>query len=167
MLVESIRSPQNDFDAGPWELTHYDPKTKIKSDSGSLPQFKLRKKQQKLKLPDILSTNRQAPNTRFLVDAKYKERPQDLNGMSMGDQYQQFAYALIANTPTLFLYAQSGEVISQANIDFTTLNRIKVGLAAVSFPKPGGDQGTLLNRSWKTSMNRQIQKLLNEFSAAT
>jgi hypothetical protein len=63
--------------------------------------------------------------------------------------------------------AQSGEVASEPNIDFTTLNRIKVGLAAVSFPKPGEDQGTLLNRSWKTSMNRQIQKLLNEFTAKT
>jgi 5-methylcytosine-specific restriction endonuclease McrBC regulatory subunit McrC len=167
MLVESTRSAQNDSDAGTWELTHYDPGEEIESDSGSLPTFKLREKQQKLKLPDMFSTDRQYPDAWFLVDAKYKERPQDLNGMSMGDQYQQFAYALIANTPTLFLYAQSGEVASEPDIDFTTLNRIKVGLAAVSFPKPGEDQGTLLNRSWKTSMNRQIQKLLNEFTAKT
>ena len=54
-------------------------------------------------------------------------------------------------------------MISQANIDLTTLDRIKAGLAAVSFPELGGDQGALLNRSWKASMNRQVQKLLNEF----
>jgi len=166
MLVEATRIPDGDRQENPWILQDY--KTSIDSlSSDSVPaQFKLRTRQAKPKSPDMISTSMKL-GTHFVVDAKYKERPDSMNSMGMTDQYQQFAYALIANLPTLFLYAQTEEIVKKVDIDFTTVDRVKVGLAAVPFPKALDIGGSHSSGTWKNPMNKHLQELLNQFSEET
>jgi len=163
MLVESTRSPVVGVNTNPWVLHHYSSTADNDSVVTGIPKFKLRKNQVANKSPDLISKRAQSPHPQFVVDAKYKERPGSMNSMPMTDQYQQFAYALIANLPTLFLYAESEDTSSSVDIDSTTVNQVKVGLAAVPFPKPMEIQGSGLSDSWKHRMNKRIQSLLGTF----
>ncbi len=126
----------------------------------------LRKGEPARKLPDLLLVDPTLPipsidSAIALVDAKYKSRcPTSMSQMPMGDQYQQFAYAVVARRPALFLYAAAPGSVP-ALLDLAPANVAEPAplLAAASVPFPGPDED-----SWHSALGTSLQGTISTFT---
>ena len=125
----------------------------------------LRKGEKARKLPDLLLVD---PSTAFhsvasavaVVDAKYKLKlPGSLSQMPMGDQYQQFAYAVVSSRPTLFLYAAAPDarpgLVGSALANGPQPNLV-LGMASVPFPGPNEE-------SWPSALEASLGDTIKAF----
>lgn len=126
----------------------------------------LRKGEPARKRPDLLLVNRaismpSISSSIALVDAKYKlKAPAALSQMPMGDQYQQFAYAVVSGRPTLFLYAAAPGTLPEL-VDSGLANVASTApiLALGSVPFPGPDE-----ESWRFALGSSLQRLIADFT---
>ena len=100
------------------------------------------------------------------LDAKYKRMGQPrFEDMSMGDQYQQYAYAAATGKPAIFVYVSKTREPGEPAEDMILVKDrpiAKIGVATVPFPRPdecrditawrkrAGERLSLEDTFWKT-----------------